>query len=141
MTASVDTDCQAFNAAIAVLAAPWTGVILNVLQAGPLRFSEISERGHGVGDKVLSARLKELEARGLIVRDVEDGPPVRVSYALTARAAGFHDVAIAVERWGRGFADLPAKKTAAKKTAAKAAKKTKTKKKTPAQAPASKSSR
>ena len=130
MSAAVDTDCLAFNAAIAVLAAPWTGVILNVLQGGPLRFSEISERGHGIGDKVLSARLKELEARGLIVRDVDDGPPVRVSYALTARAAGFHDVAVAIERWGRGLTVAPtAKKATTKKKKKKATAKTTTPKK------------
>ena len=149
MSAAVETDCLAFNAAIAVLAEPWTGVILNVLQEGPLRFSEISERGHGVGDKVLSARLKALEARGLIVRDVDEGPPVRVSYALTPRAAGFHDVAVAIERWGRGLA-VPGAAAAKTKTtttkkkktpATKTTKKKTAKKKTPAQAPASKSSR
>jgi DNA-binding HxlR family transcriptional regulator len=95
----VDSHCKAFQLAIGVLGRPWTAFILNTLQGGPLRFGEIGERGPG--DKVLSARLKDLEARGLIQRDVEPGPPVRVTYALTQRGRAFGQVAEAIERWGR----------------------------------------
>ena len=98
---SVDSQCQAFQTAIAVLGRQWNGLILNVLLAGPLRFSELSERAKGPGDKVLSARLKELERRGLLLRHVDDGPPVRVSYELTRTGRAFGDLAQAIERWGR----------------------------------------
>jgi DNA-binding HxlR family transcriptional regulator len=98
---AVDSQCQAFQQAIEVLGRPWTALILNVLQARPLRFSEISAAARGPGDKVLSARLKELESNGLVVRQVHPGPPVRVTYELTERGHGFHDVASAIERWGR----------------------------------------
>lgn len=84
-----------------VLSQQWNGLILNVLQPGPLRFSELSERARGPGDKVLSARLKELEARGLLVRHVAAGPPVRVSYELTRAGRTFGELAQAIERWGR----------------------------------------
>jgi DNA-binding HxlR family transcriptional regulator len=98
---AVDSQCQAFQQAIEVLGRPWTALILNVLQARPLRFSEISAAAQGPGDKVLSARLKDLEGNGLVVRQVHPGPPVRVTYELTERGQGFHDVASAIERWGR----------------------------------------
>jgi len=98
---SVDSQCQTFQTAIAVLGRQWNGLILNVLQAGPLRFSELSERANGPGDKVLSARLKELEGRGLLLRQVDAGPPVRVSYELTRTGRTFGDLAQAIERWGR----------------------------------------
>jgi DNA-binding HxlR family transcriptional regulator len=97
----VDSQCRAFQTAIEVLGRPWTALILNVLQAGPRRFCEIGEAAPGLGDKVLSARLKDLEARGLILRHVEPGPPVRVSYDLTAKGRAFGQVAEAIERWGR----------------------------------------
>lgn len=84
-----------------MLAMPWNALILNVLQAGPLRFSELAEAARGPGDKVLSARLKQLEGCGLIVRQVEPGPPVRVTYQLTGHGHGFGEVASAIERWGR----------------------------------------
>jgi DNA-binding HxlR family transcriptional regulator len=97
----VDSQCRAFKLAIDVLGKPWNALILNVLQSGPLRFSELSTAARGPGDKVLSARLKELEACGLVVRHVDPGPPVRVSYELTDRGRGFGEVAAAIERWGR----------------------------------------
>jgi DNA-binding HxlR family transcriptional regulator len=97
----VDSQCQAFQLAIDVLGRPWNALILNVLLAGPLRFSELSQQAQGPGDKVLSARLKDLEARGLLQRKVDAGPPVRVSYALTEQGRAFGHVAEAIERWGR----------------------------------------
>jgi DNA-binding HxlR family transcriptional regulator len=105
----VDSQCRAFQTAIEVLGRPWNCLILNVLQAGPLRFSELSAAAQGPGDKVLSARLKELESCGLLARQVEPGPPVRVSYSLTERGRGFGEVASAIERWGRclGTAEKP----------------------------------
>lgn len=101
MPRTVDSQCQAFQLAIAVLGRPWNALILNVLQGGPLRFSELSERAKGPGDKVLSARLKDLEARGLLLRHVDAGPPVRVCYELTHAGRTFGDLAQAIERWGR----------------------------------------
>ena|SRR5262245_28071944 len=98
---SVDPMCGAFQAALDVLGRPWNGKILRSLQAGPLRFSELGERAGGVGDKTLSAKLKELEQRSLIARRVEPGPPVRVTYELTKRGQAFRHVADAIERWGR----------------------------------------
>jgi DNA-binding HxlR family transcriptional regulator len=101
MKTLVDPHCRAFQSAIDLLARPWTGLILGLLQAGPLRFSELEERARGVGAKTLSARLKHLEARGIVARHVEVGPPVRVQYTLTRKGLAFEQVAAAIERWGR----------------------------------------
>lgn len=101
MKKPIDPHCRAFQNAVDLLARPWTGLILGLLQNGPLRFSELEERAHGVGAKTLSARLKELEARRVVARHVEPGPPVRVQYALTPKGKAFEHVAAAIERWGR----------------------------------------
>jgi DNA-binding HxlR family transcriptional regulator len=101
MAKPIDPHCKAFQKAIDLLARPWTGLILSLLQNGPLRFSELEQATKGVGAKTLSARLKELESRKLIARNVQAGPPVRVQYALTARGKAFEQVATAIERWGR----------------------------------------
>jgi DNA-binding HxlR family transcriptional regulator len=103
MKKCVDSQCRGFQAAIEVLSRPWNALILNVLQPGPLRFNELSDRASGPGDKVLSARLKELEKKGLVARSVESGPPIRVSYALTKEGRAFGEVATAIERWGRSL--------------------------------------
>lgn len=100
---TVDSHCQTFQNALDILGKPWCALILNSLQGGPYRFTEIRERTQGPGDKILSARLKVLEERGLVVRRVEPGPPVRVTYELTESGRSFNDVAQAIERWGRGL--------------------------------------
>ncbi len=101
MAKTVDCKCHAFKLAAEVLGRPWSAMILTALQAGPRRFGELGEAAVGLGTKVLSARLKDLEARGLVQRHVEPGPPVRVSYELTDQGRGFGDVAEAIQRWGR----------------------------------------
>ena len=101
MPKRVDSQCRTFQTAIDILSSRWNALILNVLQQGPLRFRELSERADGPGDKVLSARLKELEARGLLTREVDSGPPIRVTYALTEAGQAFGELARSLERWGR----------------------------------------
>ncbi len=103
----VDSQCRAFKRAVDVLGRPWNALILNVLQTGPLRFSELAAAARGPADKVLSARLKDLDATGLVIRRVDPGPPVRVSYELTAQGREFNAVAAAIERWGRCLAGMP----------------------------------
>ena len=107
MAKPVDSQCRAFQLAVEVLGRPWCALILNVLQGGPLRFSEVRERAQGPGDKVLSGRLKYLVASGLVLRHVGPGPPVRVTYELTDSGRGFGEVAQAIERWGRGLGSNP----------------------------------
>ncbi|MBI1796359.1 MAG: helix-turn-helix transcriptional regulator [Candidatus Eisenbacteria bacterium] len=99
----VDSHCATFQLALEVLGKPWCALILNSLQGGPFRFTEIRDRTRGPADKMLSGRLKELEARGLVLRRVAAGPPVRVTYELTESGRSFGDVAQAIERWGRGL--------------------------------------
>jgi DNA-binding HxlR family transcriptional regulator len=99
--ARADCQCEAFQAAVEVLGRPWNAFLLTMLQDGALRFSEIAARPNGPGDKILAARLKDLEARGLIDRHVDPGPPIKVSYALTKHGRAFGDVSAAIQRWGR----------------------------------------
>ena len=100
---TVDCHCQAFQRAIDVLGRPWTGAILTALQAGRKRFCELGDEVDGIGDKVLAARLKDLESRGLVERHVEPGPPVRVAYELSAKGRAFGHVAEAIQKWGRAL--------------------------------------
>lgn len=88
-----------------VLGRPWNGLIMAALQDhGALRYSELKARLQAMGDRMLSARLKELEDRGLVVRSVAAGPPVRVAYELSDVGKGFREVEMALGRWGERFA-------------------------------------
>ncbi len=66
----------------------WAPEILLALAAGPKRFNKLMDLSRAdvdwlISDRILSVRLRELEDIGLVARDVDGGPPVRVSYALT----------------------------------------------------------
>ncbi|WP_437504386.1 winged helix-turn-helix transcriptional regulator [Sorangium sp. So ce1099] len=101
--------CEAFQAAMDVLAKPWSGLIIATLEGGALRFGEIGGRLAAISDRMLSSRLKELEALGLVVRRVLPGPPVRVEYELTDTGRGFGEVAQAITRWGEMLAESAAR--------------------------------
>jgi DNA-binding HxlR family transcriptional regulator len=63
----------------------WNAVVLGRLSAGPAGFRELSRALDGISDSVLSDRLGDLAAGGLITRTVDEGPPVAVTYELTDR--------------------------------------------------------
>ncbi len=75
--------CPRFHHAIELLGRRWSGAIVYSLFEGPLYFREIAAAIPGVSDRLLAERLRELESEGLVERFVHDGPPTRVSYALT----------------------------------------------------------
>jgi DNA-binding HxlR family transcriptional regulator len=78
----------------------WTGAILGVLmEHGPLRFSEVAQAVPELSDRLLSERMKELEARGLVKRTVTPGPPVRVEYSLTDMGRELQPALAALKRW------------------------------------------
>ena len=76
--------CPRYHKAAELVGRRWTGAIIRVLLSGHQRFGEISAQVPGVSDRLLAERLKELVGAGIVSRDVDDGPPVRVCYALTA---------------------------------------------------------
>jgi DNA-binding HxlR family transcriptional regulator len=53
-----------------ILGRRWTGAIVRALLAGPSRFSEIVAAIPGLSDRLLSERLKELEAERITTRTV-----------------------------------------------------------------------
>ncbi|WP_282607079.1 helix-turn-helix domain-containing protein [Pelagibius sp. Alg239-R121] len=68
---------------MSVLGGAWTPNIIWYLSAGPRRFSELRLDIPGVSAKVLTARLRSLEASGVISREVKPTSPPSVEYALT----------------------------------------------------------
>lgn len=80
----VRAECDgAVSLAFTLLGKRWNGMIIDVLGAQPLSFVELRRAVTGISDAVLSDRLSELAAAGLVARTVNNGPPVSVSYELT----------------------------------------------------------
>ncbi|MFJ4439714.1 winged helix-turn-helix transcriptional regulator [Streptomyces sp. NPDC088923] len=61
----------------------WTGLIVAVLIPGPAHFADLRRAVPGISERMLSDRLTELAGARLVVREVDEGPPLRVSYRLT----------------------------------------------------------
>jgi DNA-binding HxlR family transcriptional regulator len=94
--------CPFYHEAVELIGRRWTGAIVAVLlDHGPLRFSEIAQAVPELSDRLLSERMKELEARGVVVRHVEPGPPVRVTYALTAMGIELEPALQELRSWAR----------------------------------------
>jgi DNA-binding HxlR family transcriptional regulator len=90
--------CPHYHEAIELIGKRWTGAIVRVLLlSGPLRFSQIAQSVPELSDRLLSERIKELEARGLVVRS-EDGPP---TYALTEMGTDLEPALVYVETWAQ----------------------------------------
>ena len=69
--------------AFSILGKRWNAMIVDALSAGPLSFAVLRRSVPGISDAVLSDRLSELAEATLLVRVVEPGPPVAVTYTLT----------------------------------------------------------
>jgi DNA-binding HxlR family transcriptional regulator len=79
----------------------WNAVVLGTLSAGPAGFRELSRTIDGISDSVLSDRLSDLAAGGLITRTVNEGPPLAVSYALTERGHALMPALEQIALWAK----------------------------------------
>ena len=95
--------CPHYHEAVELVGKRWTGAILAVLMSGgrPLRFSEVAQAVPDLSDRLLSERMKELEARGLVERRVHAGTPVRVEYVLTDMGRDLERALRELRSWGR----------------------------------------
>lgn len=97
--ASPGTVCPYYHHAVELIGRRWTGAILSVLLDGAFRFSDITASVPGLSDRLLSERLRELEAEGIVARTVIPDIPVRVEYHLTPKGRALHDVIAAITAW------------------------------------------
>ena len=68
---------------LALLRGAWAPNVIWYLSAEPRRFGELRHDIPRISARVLSARLRELESRGLVTRRVLDTSPPSAEYALT----------------------------------------------------------
>lgn len=82
-----DTACRAFQRTAELAGRKWNAAIMMGLALGMTRFTEL--RGHidGISDRLLTARLRELERAELVSRTVIPTTPVQVRYSLTPAGA------------------------------------------------------
>jgi DNA-binding HxlR family transcriptional regulator len=77
----------------------WTGPIVAVLVAQPAHFADLRRAIPGLSERMLSDRLTELGAAGLVIREVDGGPPLRVCYRLTEAGAALEPALRELGKW------------------------------------------
>jgi DNA-binding HxlR family transcriptional regulator len=80
----------------------WTMLVLrDLFTQGPRRFQDFQESLAGVAPNTLSARLKTMEAHGLIASRLYSEHPPRLEYHLTEKGKSLGPVLKAFREWGR----------------------------------------
>jgi DNA-binding HxlR family transcriptional regulator len=81
----------------------WSLLIVRELLLGPLRFSELARGVGGAPTDVLTRRLRDLEADGIVRRRELDAPAAGIVYELTELGRGLERPLLELGRWGLNF--------------------------------------
>jgi DNA-binding HxlR family transcriptional regulator len=95
------TLCPRVEAAFSLLSRKWAGLILFALSGGEKRFRELESAVAGISARLLSQRMRELEAGGLVHRRVIDSSPPGTVYKLSAAGEGLAPILGALADWAK----------------------------------------
>ena len=108
--------CPRFHHAVELIGRRWAGAIIQLLTGGRLRYAALKGGIPAITDRMLSERLKELEAEGIVRRIVTPETPVRVEYELTRKGHDLEAALAAIGRWAEQWIP-PVKAKKGRKTA------------------------
>lgn len=106
--------CTRFHRASELIGRRWTGAIIFVLLKTRCRFATLRDAIPDITDRMLSDRLQELEAEGIVARTVIPETPVRVEYALTKKGRALAEAVDAISKWADRWVEVDAASPAAK---------------------------
>ena len=86
-----------------VIGDKWKVLILRDLMNGTMRFGQLKKSIGHVSQKVLTAQLRDMEAKGLVIRQVYAEVPPRVEYTLTKTGCSLKPVLDAMWAWGEDY--------------------------------------
>ncbi|TCS93906.1 winged helix-turn-helix transcriptional regulator [Hazenella coriacea] len=92
--------CPRFEKGMKIISQRWNGLIIYQLLSGPHRFCAI-ESALPISGRLLSERLKELELKGIVKRNVFPETPVRIEYSLTDKGRALEPVIRGIELWSK----------------------------------------
>lgn len=99
--------CPDFHKAVELIGRRWSGAIVREMLAGASRFTDMHDAIPEISDRMLCARLRELEAEGVVERRVYGETPVRVEYQLTEKGRALKDVVAAIGVWAGKWGACP----------------------------------
>ena len=99
--------CPRFHRAVELIGRRWTGALLQMLMGGPRRYSDLRGAVPDISDRMLTERLRELEAEGILRRVVVPDTPVRVEYELTDKGRELREPLRAISAWAEQWMAIP----------------------------------
>ena len=112
MTRNAPEVCPRYHRAVELIGKRWTGAIILAMLSGASRFCDLGAAVPGMSDRMLSERLKELEAEGIVWRAVHPDTPVRIEYGLTDKGRALAPALAALEAWAERWMEAPAPEAA-----------------------------
>lgn len=92
-----------FVTAQRLLQSKWSILIMHHVSGEPIRFNELQRRLPEMTHATLAKQLKQLEADGLIVRNVYPQVPPKVEYSLSEMGRKFDPVLEEFQKWGQEY--------------------------------------
>ncbi|WP_406279638.1 winged helix-turn-helix transcriptional regulator [Embleya sp. NBC_00896] len=93
------------DAAMDVIGGKWKALILWALHSGDRRFGELRREVDGISEKMLIQQLREMEARGIVHREVFHEVPPKVVYSLTPLGRSLNEALLPLGEWGQDNVD------------------------------------
>ena len=86
-----------------ILGGKWAIPIIYTLFSGTQRFTELERSVHNINTRMLVKELKNMEANGIVLREVLATVPPTVKYSLTAKGKKLKPVITELYKWGQEY--------------------------------------
>lgn len=86
-----------------IIGGKWAMPIIYILSKGKMRFKELERSVEGINTRMLVKELKNMEANGIITREVFATVPPTVEYTLTEKGQKLLPSIISLHNWGKEF--------------------------------------
>ena len=104
MAKRVTPESCGLGPAFQVIGGKWKALILWRVHAQPRRFGELKRLIAGISEKMLIQTLREMEADGLVHREVFHQVPPKVEYSATRLGASLDEALTPLAGWGMKYA-------------------------------------
>jgi DNA-binding HxlR family transcriptional regulator len=86
-----------------IIGGKWAMPMIYILSKGKMRFKELERSVQGINTRMLVKELKNMEANGIITREVFATVPPTVEYTLTNKGEKLLPSIISLHTWGQEF--------------------------------------
>lgn len=86
-----------------IIGGKWAMPIIYILSKGKLRFKELERTVEGINTRMLVKELKNMEANGIVTREVFATVPPTVEYSLTVKGEKLLPSIVSLHKWGQEF--------------------------------------